>query len=123
MSRLSDSGLALGPVLERLGHEAVHLASLIDRAEAALHQVLDGLTDLPGSTASDLQRIDLVRQSLDDFARLLGAAATATPAGARLAPATLQAAVRLSGLAARLGGAVPVAPRPGPDTDDDLGLF
>ncbi|MCR8725041.1 hypothetical protein [Frigidibacter sp. ROC022] len=122
MSPPQRPGLALGPVLDRLAQESLALSARIERAEAALHEVLGGLNALPAGTADDLQGIDLVRQSLDDFARLLAAAAVAVPSGADLDPAAFRAAVQLSDLAERLrGGTAPNLTDP--REQDELGLF
>jgi hypothetical protein len=106
-------------VLDQLGTEAHALSSDIVRAEAALHDVLDRLSFLPAGVAADLQRLDLVRQTLDDFSRLLHVCAKVAPAGATLACGLLRAETRLNDLAVRLTGGSLVS-RVGEDPDLDL---
>lgn len=53
------------------------MAEAAARAELGLQAVMERLDALPTGTGSDLQRVDLVRQSLEDLARLLWVAAEA----------------------------------------------
>lgn len=120
MSMLAEPDLSLASILDRMGAEAHALSADLQRAEAALHEVLDRLTFLPANVAADLQRLDLVRQMLDDLARLLRVCAEATPAPAALSAGILRAETRLADLAARLAGSAPVSTFP---AGSDLDLF
>jgi hypothetical protein len=117
--------MPLADLLDRLGEEAGSLALATARAETALQAVLEGLRDLPPGVGGDLQQIDLVRQSLEDLARLLWVAAAAVPPDRGVSRAGIGDAVVLADLHRRLTGRHPgTAGAPaGPAEADDLLLF
>jgi hypothetical protein len=123
LTELSDPPLMLAELLSRLARESADLARMTMRAEAALHGVLDEISAVPPEAGMDLQRIDLVRQSLEDISRLLCATAELVPLESRFSTAAVRRSVRLTGLAARLTGAHYVAAGTAdpavPDTDED----
>ena len=120
MSLSAEHDLGLALVLDRLAIEAHALSADMLRVEAALHDVLDCLPFLPAGVGADLQRLDLVRQMLEDFARILRICARVTPAKATLEPGLLRAETRLADLVARLTGASLVVATA---NDPDLDLF
>lgn len=129
MTGAAVPGVALAVLLDRLGEEAGGLALAIGRAETALQAVLQDLRGLPPGIGGDLQQIDLVRQSLEDFARLLWIAAAAAPPDRLVTAAGIRSAATLTGLAARLATGLAPAPgsAPGPvaaaGEEEDLLLF
>lgn len=117
-----DAQVALPVLLDRLAEEASGLAAAVARAEVGLQLVLERVDDLPAGTAADLQRLDLVRQSLEDFARLLWvSAATATsPREVDVSVRRLRDAATLTDLQARISGQTPSVT---PVSVDDILLF
>lgn len=113
----------LGPLLTRLAGEAEELAALTERAEDALHAMLDGRAGLPAGVGQDLQRIDLVRQSLQDMARLLSSAALQVPEEACLPADAMRRALRLASFSARLTGAHGIGALRLVPEQDDIDLF
>jgi hypothetical protein len=91
-------------LLDRLAEEVGCLAGTAARAEVGLQALLDRVSGLPPGAAADLQRIDYLRQSLEDIARLLWvAAAAASPPPKEVIPCDLiREATVLSDLRARL---------------------
>ena len=118
-----DPPLPLAGLLTGISREVSGLAAMTLRAEGALHDILDDMPRLPSEVGRDLQQIDLVRQSLEDLSRLLGALAEIAPAEARLASSAVHRNLRLGSIAARLTGASPVD-RPGSEGDNrEVDLF
>lgn len=68
---MPDPGPGLASVLGRLSDESLRLAQLVLRTEIALQNVLSALSELPDESAADLQHLDILRQSFEDFSRLL----------------------------------------------------
>jgi hypothetical protein len=118
-----EPGIALADLLDRMGEEAGTLALITARAEAALQSVLENTRGLPPGTGGDLQQIDLVRQSLEDFSRLLWIAAAASPVDRQVSPGGIHSAATLTGLASRLAGGPSTATAAVAETDEDLLLF
>jgi hypothetical protein len=116
--------IPLAALLDRLAEEASGLAAAAARAEIGLQLVLERVADLPAGSAADLQRLDLVRQSLEDFARLLWLAASvaAPPTDEVVHVARVEDAAKLTDLRARLAGGNGYH-EAAAGTGDDLHLF
>lgn len=123
---VATQDIGLDKVLDRLAEEAGNLASAAARAEMGLQAVLDRVTGLPPGAGADLQRVDHLRQSLEDFTRVLwlAAEAAAEPVSATLPTATLREAIILSDLRNQILGQAPPSATARDDVGmDDLHLF
>lgn len=101
---VNDAQVPLALFLDRLAEEAGALADAAARAEVGLQTVLDRIDGIPAGAASDLQRVDFLRQGLEDLARLLwvGAAAATPPSEGEIGYASIAEAAVLSDLRARI---------------------
>ena len=120
----APDALALSALLDRMGLEMSALARVTLRAEHAIARTLASGHRLPEGVSGDLQRIDLVRQSLEDLSRLLHVTAGAAPAGTGVARPAVENAARLVSLSSRLlDGTTPIGPPPFDQAEEDMTLF